>query len=247
MRTTFFYSEFEEEELYLLFLPEFFFSTYNLFAFLNPLVITFLVSSSITFHLVDLNIIVCPLSSMCATLRMLCFSLWINNALAAFVCLSSLVLHFPKKLVVRYLKKKITIFNFLERLKLVIISRHVMRASTVYVPFIFIFKWPQIKVTLKLFFFHFLNMWSAGGSIFLGSFGNYNLVWFLSFEEINLFSVWIHWLVYAFFCYMPKLVTSITSYMTRKGNFIIFMLHISLISINIFVTNYIACKIITPK
>ena len=56
--------EYEEEELYLSFQLEFFSTnTYNLFVFLYPLAITFIVSSSIIFHTVDVNTIMRPFST----------------------------------------------------------------------------------------------------------------------------------------------------------------------------------------
>ena len=99
MRTILFYIECEEEEIYLLFFPELFFSTYNLFAFLNPLAITFPMSSYITLHLVDVNIIICPLSSILPIDRMPFFCAWNNNASIVDICISSLALPFRRSFV----------------------------------------------------------------------------------------------------------------------------------------------------
>ena len=81
----FFYYESEEEELDLLFLTRYFFSTYKLSEFLNPFAIVFLVSSFIILHLVDVNIITFPLLAIWLTLRMLSFNPLTNRTLTTSV------------------------------------------------------------------------------------------------------------------------------------------------------------------
>ena len=126
----------------------------------------------------------------------------------------------------------------------VLISCHLMRASNVYVPFIFIFKWANGKTRAYLFFLFLLIMRNLGGSIFFRSFDINLIIWLLA-----MLSIAIHWFVLAFFFYMPRLITSITYYMTRKGSrgIIIFLFHIPSIAINSFVTKYVASKAISLK
>lgn len=173
------------------------------------------VSYSINFHSVDVNIITFHLASMWPILKIFFFIPSTNNKLVTSLLLTSrstLPIH-------------ITFADEPRRDKFVLISRHVMRETTINVPLFFFFKFTYRNATPYLFFFFFLNMRSVGGSNFLVSL------------RVLLF-LWVHCLVPTFFCYMSKLVTCVTPYMSRKRRkrIIILLLHISLIAINSFVT-----------
>lgn len=104
-----------------------------------------------------------------------------------------------------------------QRLHFTLVSSHVMRK------FIFTFEWLERKTTpyLLLLFLFF------GGSIFF-RFSDINVLILL----LTILSTAIHRHVPAFFFYMPKLFTNITSY----------MFHIPSIAINSFVTKHVARK-----
>ena len=96
METIFFYSKSESSS----YMWEFHSSrTYYLFGFLYHLAMTFLVSSFITLHLVDVNTIVFPLSAIWPTLRIFYFMPWTNKVSSTPLVLLIMALPFPKTFV----------------------------------------------------------------------------------------------------------------------------------------------------